>query len=75
MFKFLLTAVLAENYFKEEHSGLKEGEYDLFETFEGYIWDRFNHLDSKHRQFYLHQQAAKEFGLLRNIMLLILNPF
>lgn len=42
-------------------------DYDLFDTFEGYMWHRFEHLDAEHRQFYLSQQAEKEFGQLRNV--------
>jgi hypothetical protein len=52
------------NFFYERHdqqrtiAQILEGEdfshdYDLFDTFEGYIWHRFEHLDREHKQFYL----------------------
>ena len=43
------------------------GDYDTFDTFEGYIWHRWLHLDSKNRQFYLREQVQKEFGQLQNV--------
>lgn len=39
-----------------------EGDWDLFDTYEGYMWHRFQHLENRFKQFYLHEQAAKEFG-------------
>lgn len=42
-------------------------DYNLFDTFEGYTWHRYQHSSDEFRQFYLHTQAEKEFLQLQNI--------
>ena len=36
-------------------------DYNLFDTFEGYTWHKYQHSSEEYRQFYLHKQAEKEF--------------
>lgn len=54
------------NYFYEDIKP-DPTEYDLIDTFEGYIWHKFQHQDNNFKAFYLSKEAEKEFKQLRNI--------
>tara|TARA_B110000285_G_C14870433_1_gene488912 strand:+ start:68 stop:394 length:327 start_codon:yes stop_codon:yes gene_type:complete len=70
---WLISAVISSDVDHKfyDHDDFVATDYNMFDTFEGYTWHKYEHSihtnQENHRQFYLKKQAQKEFGELLNI--------
>ena len=62
-----LTISASEPHKFFDHGDFQPGDYNMFDTFEGYSWQKFEHGSSKYSSFYIKEQADKEFAELLNI--------
>ena len=70
---FLVIPLISESTASEphkfyDHDDYKATDYNMFDSFEGYTWHKYEHTKSKGlKQFYIQKQADKEFNELLNV--------